>query len=207
MRGGWNKKSDIFKECIFCGKRFKVLHCRKTMAKYCSSKCYFKSRVGVRISKRTEFKKGETPTGSILFKKGQVPKNKGKGRYGEIGHPYCIDCSVPISYGATRCKSCSRKGHFAQSWLGGKSFEPYGLDFNGGLKEKIRERDGHRCQECFRHQDELYTKPGRKYKLNVHHIDYDKKNNDVGNLISLCRSCHSQTNFKRGDWTEYFRGK
>jgi hypothetical protein len=91
------------------------------------------------------------------------------------------------------------------NWKGGKSFEPYGLKFNKKLKNKIRERDKYRCQECFRHQGELYDKVGRKYKLIVHHIDYDKNNNEEENLISLCRNCHLQTNFGREDWTKYYK--
>jgi len=85
------------------------------------------------------------------------------------------------------------------NWLGGKSFEPYGVEFNKKLKEQIKKRDGYRCQECFRHQDEL-----KKGKLNVHHIDFNKKNNTLLNLISLCPSCHMQTNFNRDNWTNYF---
>ena len=45
------------------------------------------------------------------------------------------------------------------------------------------------------------------YPLNIHHIDYDKKHDAFTNLISLCRSCHSQTNFKREDWVKYFTVK
>jgi 5-methylcytosine-specific restriction endonuclease McrA len=92
-------------------------------------------------------------------------------------------------------------------WQGGISFEPYGLKWNEKLREKIRERDNYRCQECFRHQDELYTSNGKKYKLNVHHIDYNKKNNREDNLISLCQACHRQTNFNRNDWTKYYQIK
>lgn len=91
------------------------------------------------------------------------------------------------------------------NWQGGKSFEPYGMEFNNELKDKIRKRDSYRCQECFRHQDELFDKVGRKYSLLVHHIDYNKKNNNSNNLISLCRSCHAQTNYKREDWVKYFQ--
>ena len=96
------------------------------------------------------------------------------------------------------------------SWRGGLSFEPYGLEFNNKLKEQIRKRDSYRCQQCFRSQDELYrnTKAGmRKEKLAVHHIDYQKTNNNPNNLISLCRNCHAQTNYKRHDWTEYFQNR
>lgn len=93
------------------------------------------------------------------------------------------------------------------NWQGGKSFEPYGLEFNNKLKEQIRKRDNYRCQQCFRHQDELRTKTNRRCKLSIHHIDYNKKNNNPNNLISLCSTCHLQTNFKREDWVNYFHNK
>jgi hypothetical protein len=92
-------------------------------------------------------------------------------------------------------------------WQGGKSFEPYGYDFNNHLKERIRMRDNYRCQQCFRHQSELRGKYNKRYKLLVHHIDYNKQNNKPKNLISLCRACHMQTNYNRNDWTSYFKDK
>ena len=104
-------------------------------------------------------------------------------------------------------KHIGEKNHF---WRGGISYEPYSPEFNKELKEQIRKRDNYRCQECFRHQDELFknTKAGmRPYKLHVHHIDYNKKNNQEDNLISLCIGCHLQTNYGREDWTEYYQDK
>ena len=92
-------------------------------------------------------------------------------------------------------------------WKGGISKELYGMEFNNQLKEQIRKRDNYRCQECFRLQSELRTKSNRTYKLHIHHIDYDKKNNIDSNLISLCRPCHSQTNYDRNDWTNYYQNK
>ena len=41
--------------------------------------------------------------------------------------------------------------------------------------------------------------------LDIHHIDYDKKNNDINNLIALCRSCHCKTNGEREYWTDYLK--
>jgi|TARA_R100000501_G_C2628948_1_gene123398 5-methylcytosine-specific restriction endonuclease McrA len=93
------------------------------------------------------------------------------------------------------------------SWLGGKSFEPYGIEFDRHLRKQIRKRDNYRCQECFRHQDELRTRNNKKYKLSVHHVDYDKENNNPNNLISLCMPCHLQTNYSREDWQSYFQNK
>lgn len=84
------------------------------------------------------------------------------------------------------------------SWQGGISFEPYGLEFNKQLKESIRKRDGYKCMEC------KYTQEQLGYRLPVHHIDYNKRNNNPSNLVSLCRPCHAQTNFSRNDWKQYF---
>ncbi len=93
------------------------------------------------------------------------------------------------------------KGENNASWLGGKSFEPYGIEFNEALKEKIRKKFNRMCFECG------YSEKDLGYKLSIHHVDYNKQNNSDGNLIPLCRSCHTQTNFERIDWTEYFQSK
>ena len=44
-------------------------------------------------------------------------------------------------------------------------------------------------------------------KLKRNHIDYDKRNNDPKNLITLCHSCHSKTNYNRNYWINYFKGR
>lgn len=62
-------------------------------------------------------------------------------------------------------------------------------------------KDVHTCQECGQTQQQA------GYKLPIHHIDYNKQNNKSENLISLCKQCHAQTNFKREDWTNYFKTK
>lgn len=111
----------------------------------------------------------------------------------ESGHKDDCQCFI------CRTKRGENAGENNPSWLGGISFEPYGLEFNDNLKKRIRKRDDNTCKECGIHQDEL------GYKLNVHHIDYDKHNNSEDNLISLCNSCHAQTNFGRDDWTKYFK--
>lgn len=92
-------------------------------------------------------------------------------------------------------------------WEGGKSFEPYPIFFDKKLKELIRKRDQYRCQECFHHQDELFNKKGKKYSLNIHHINYNKEDCAPKNLISLCNSCHIKTNWNRNNWQNYFEDK
>lgn len=79
-------------------------------------------------------------------------------------------------------------GENSPNWNGGTSFLPYPLEFNKKLKQFILERDNYICQcpNC-EHLSE---------RLDIHHIDYNKKNNNPENLITLCNSCHSKTNGK-----------
>ena len=95
--------------------------------------------------------------------------------------------------------SRSLKGEKSPLWRGGISL--YGEDFNRELKEQIRDRDNHQCQECGYSEDQL------EYKLGVHHIGYDKRNNFSSNLISLCKSCHGKTSFNQNDWMTYYSKK
>lgn len=87
----------------------------------------------------------------------------------------------------------SRENH--PNWKGGISFEPYTVDWTETLKRSIRERDNYICQKC------------SQYGNVVHHINYDKKNCNPNNLITLCRSCNAKVNFNRNFWTNYFNLK
>lgn len=84
------------------------------------------------------------------------------------------------------------------NWMGGISAEPYApIWIDKRFKAGIRERDNHTCQnpEC-RHNDNILT---------IHHIDYDKKNCDERNLITLCRACNGRANFNRDFWEAGYR--
>lgn len=104
-------------------------------------------------------------------------------------------------YGVEKAKEIINKisGENHPNWLGGKSFEPYTLDFNSQFKETIRERDNYCCVICNKPQEEL------NYKLAIHHIDYDKKNTFPQNCVSLCRNHHTDTNFNRHHWKTFFQ--
>lgn len=113
------------------------------------------------------------------------------------GHPKCVDCGVTLSnYVSKRCSKCdgiNMRGSKCHLWQGGKSYEPYTVDWNETLKRAIRERDNYICQIC------------SKYGNAVHHIDYDKKNCCPNNLVNLCRSCNARVNHNRDYWTEFFK--
>ena len=88
------------------------------------------------------------------------------------------------------------RGELSPSWLGGP--KEYGIEFKLPLKETIRSRDNFKCIVCGKNQED------NKKKLDVHHIDYNKKNNSTDNLVSLCMTCHRKTNYNRKKWSAYF---
>jgi hypothetical protein len=161
--------------------------------------------------KRPEIKKWLTP-----FKKGMAPWNKGKNISGMSNKKHSTETIKKMKNAKNKgqfkkgmtpwCKglklpklSKARMGEKNPMWNGGTSFLPYGSKFNKGLKEQIKKRDKYKCQLCYKAQEKL------KYLLEVHHIDYNKKNNEQINLISLCKSCHTITNKRRKYWTAYFQ--
>lgn len=146
---------------------------------------------------QTSFKKGEHPSLKTEFKKGLIPWNRGK----KTVFPKCKICGNSVGDSRTKiCRKCFVKENHCQ-WLGGKSFEPYGLEFNNDLKDVIRNRDRRKCFICGK------TELENKAKLIVHHIDYNKQNNNPKNLVSLCRKCHLKTNYGRTNWIDYFKNK
>lgn len=95
----------------------------------------------------------------------------------------------PLSEETRRKMSETRRGENNNNWRGGKSFEPYSTEFGIVLKRRIRKRDKGICWIC-----------GKPNSKDVHHINYDKKDNRDSNLVTLCRSCHSKTNSARNFW-------
>lgn len=88
------------------------------------------------------------------------------------------------------------------NWLGGISNNGYSWKFNESLKESIRRRDNYECQNCGMTEKEHLTQYNEV--LHIHHIDYDKENNNKTNLLSLCLRCNIKANYNRDYWTEYF---
>lgn len=98
----------------------------------------------------------------------------------------------------------NRDGEKNANWKGGISTDPgYSDEFNGELKEQIRSRDDYICQACGMTEVESVDRHGRV--LGIHHIDYDKTNNEENNLITLCVRCNSLANTNREKHTRQFR--
>lgn len=82
------------------------------------------------------------------------------------------------------------------NWQGGISREPYCFEFTKYFKEEIKERDNYTCQN-----PTCWNKVG---KLNVHHINYIKKDCNWRNLITLCASCNTRANTNRAYWQSLY---
>lgn len=133
------------------------------------------------------------------------------------GFPDCIDCDKKLKdYDAIRCRSCGVKYLFKIGklnvkkenngfWQGGKSFEPYSLEWTKELKEFIRNRDNYTCQNCGMTEEEHLMIMNRV--LSVHHIDYNKKNCKQDNLITLCHWCNLRANLNRDYWQNFYKTK
>jgi len=105
---------------------------------------------------------------------------------------------TPWNYGKKGLQVAWNKGITGEkstSWKGGLSFEPYSSEWTNELKNLIRARDEYTCQIC----------GGKGYP--IHHIDYNKKNCSPENLITLCKNCHTKTNWNRGKWIKFFKLK
>lgn len=95
-----------------------------------------------------------------------------------------------------RCHECHNEwkqinfsGTGNPNWRGGISYEPYCNVWTDELKEYIKHRDNFKCMNpcCLKISKILV----------VHHIDYNKKNCNIYNLITLCNSCNTVANFSR----------
>ena len=164
-----------------------------------------KARIGYKITEKTRQKLHDSHLGhgqseETKRKIGEASKGKEKSREtrqklreANIGNK---NASGAVRSEEFRRKlGESRSGEKHWNWLGGKSFESYGLEFNNNLKEVIRNRDGRQCLICGK------TELTSRDLLSIHHVDYNKRNNNSSNLASLCRSCHTKTNKNRKYWT------
>jgi hypothetical protein len=168
----------MIKICKYCKKEFNG----RSSSVYCSRACRNKANPNV-MTKEHRRKISDSMKGKNLGEKNGMYSKKGK---------------LSPTYGTKRTDECKKRlsemkiglynGENNPNWKGGISDYPYPEYWTKELKTKIRKRDNFVCQIC------------GCVGYQVHHIDYDKDNCSENNLITLCRSCHSKTNFNRNYW-------
>jgi hypothetical protein len=235
-KGRWtmNRRSYLLSEsCTVCGDPF--FHLVYNTGKYCSKSCSsneknngmfgkhhteeFKQFIGkchkgMKHTKETRKKMSKSQTGKNngMFGKHHTEESKqkiSKNHHGLRGkkHPFYGKHHTEESKLKT---SISMKKHLENpenhpNWKGGVSFLPYCIDWTKEYKEIIKHRDGYKCSNflCYNSPDEN--------DLTIHHIDYNKLNCSMDNLITVCRSCNGKANKDR-EWhtsfyTELLKGR
>jgi len=130
-----------------------------------------KARKGQKHTKKTIQKISESLKGRIFSK-----EHRNKISKSQIGNSNSM-------YG--------KHGSLNPNWKGGISCEPYCFEWSSKeFKDYIKERDDYKCLNP-------YCCSKNPNDLTIHHIDYNKKNCDPSNLITLCVSCNSRANKDR----------
>lgn len=138
---------------------------------------------------------GKVHSNETLKKQSYVKKGKNNPMFGRCG-------KESPNYGKKHSKNQRKKqsersiGKNNPNWKGGISCEPYCDAWaDKEYKESIKQRDGYRCMnpDCWK----------TSKRLSIHHIDYNKKNCKLNNLITLCNSCNSRANKDR-EWHQNF---
>lgn len=132
-----------------------------------------------------------------------------KTRDGSAVEKYCLVCGVRLERRAdefsgnylkrTTCSSQCRGRLISRTKLsGGPRQSPYHPRWRA-IAKYVRQRDRYTCLECGARED------GRAH--DVHHIDYNKANNRLDNLMTLCVPCHRRTIHvkSRPYWIEYYQ--
>lgn len=226
----WNSEEE--KRCKECReiKSLEEFYKGFSKCKDCTLKYQNKLNKEIRDGIRQKGKKGEHLKGKK--KSRREKQNIRLGMLlasGKKGY-FCQNCGKEISQGYTHCSDCmhltfvnnvglddgtyfslSKKSFLrwsnpiekikysnlgASNWLGGISKEPYAFKFDYEIKEFIKKRDNYTCQNPYCY--------GIGKKLCIHHINYDKKNTDPDNLITLCLSCNSRANGNREYWEQLY---
>lgn len=188
----------ITKNCITCKTQFKTYKSR-----YCSLKCWYSTIKG----NGNPFWKKKT---KLSCKECQKVFEYDKHKLGKNPTFCSVKCRAKNpewrkKMGRAKSDSGIYVGDKNPNWRGGISRLPYPISFNGKLKKEVMQRDGYMDQLCG--IDENFHIKKYRQKLVIHHIDYNKMNCNLDNLITLCLVCNSRVNFGREDWTRYFQDK
>ena len=171
------------------------------------------ANLGKRHSKETKQKISESKKGTPAWNKGKATPAtvKKKQRDAKLKNPnrywlgksrkeedkYWLGKKRPYD---TVLKLTEKKlGGF---WYGNVRYpdpNPYCERFTESLRERVRAFFGYKCVEC--------GATNTDWKLDVHHIHYNKKTCCDGSphdMIPLCHSCHMKSNNNRDYWEKHY---
>lgn len=203
----WRKTKErqhkVTKTCLQCGKEFETWPAweKKGSGKYCSRDCYRDSkrkqetRICAYCGDPFSIKKSASDICCswecrvARSKTEEWPTWKKQLRQCEqCGKEFWIKRSE-ILHG--RGHFCSKKCHYESRTIVGIPVPAFytGAEWRT-IRDKILERDEHKCQSCG------FSGKG----LHIHHVELkrDGGNEDESNLITLCNSCHMKLHWANG---------
>lgn len=97
----------------------------------------------------------------------KIPKNK------TCRQTYCSKKCADVAHS----KRMMGEGN---SWhKDGKGNTPYQMGFKSYVRKAVLKRDDYKCAIC-----------DGTHRLTIHHVDENKTNDTLWNLITLCQACH-----------------
>ena len=180
-------------------------HKKNCNCKFCKGKSGFQKGVD---------HKGKNNSMYGVNRKGKCPwvAERNKKQIGELNpffnKHHTKETKIKISENEERKKKISKKlkgrknywqeGEKHHNFNNWSSLKEYDFKFNDNFKKMIRKRDNFKCVCCDR------TEKNNRRKLSIHHIDYNKQNSNPNNCVSLCVQCHTETNYNKNVWKNFF---
>lgn len=167
--------------CSTCDKPFQIWRYLLRFEKhFCSKEC---RSVGRREPKGAQVTLICAWCKKVYIKRrGQIIQNERRRTTAKQSYPYCSpECQAKgLMY---LYSPDERSGYVDGRSLDNLYHPPVGWK---EFSRKIKQRDHFACRLC-----------GSTKKLVVHHIDHDRENNDLSNLITLCSSCNVKERWHR----------
>lgn len=130
-----------------------------------------------------------------ILQKGIPEKEEVKIHLSEIIRQKYIDCpNLRYEVGkSSRGKKRPEHSNFMKgsnnpAWKDGISIKERSEEFSSELKKMIKDKYRWKCSRCGKHRKDVI--------LHIHHIDQNKKNNNINNLIPLCILCHTRLHWE-----------
>lgn len=198
----WEKRNKKWKETMFNKSQEEKNEIYKKVSITMRQK--YKDHGPWNVGDRISISSKSLPTNK-WFKRGIHPSN-------EIIAAECNDCGREFASrranlakqennhpGFIYCNNCKVNGERNPGYIDGRKYDGNdtytSLFYNLKFRDKILKNQNYTCPICL---EELSS------NSHLHHIDYDKKNDNENNLIFLHLSCHMKTNFNREFWKVFF---
>lgn len=165
----WKGKEIIV--CEWCGDEFEVKPSCVNKRRFCSVEC-----------KNSWWSEKSSGEGHFRYNSSLSKEHRQKLSVSVSGFSHSEEFKVFMS------ERMSGKSNPAfKDWA---SKEPYGKEWSAELKDKVRKRDNYRCNLCGLSNKIHRLIFGRQ--LAIHHVDRNKKNCAINNLLTVCYYCHAR---------------